>query len=417
MRRPDSRQIIGVSLLALTAAALALAPEAAAAEPGDELSVYVLTFGPGDHPFFKFGHNAIWIQDRAAGRDLVYNFGTFRFDSPKVMIPQFVRGRLTYWLSVSTVQQTLATYEAENRSVEAQELDLGPGEKLALKARLDANARPENRAYKYDYFLDNCSTRVRDAIDAATGGRLHASAQGPSRLTLRGQALRLTAEVIPEYLALDLALGPSTDRPVDNWAEMFIPQELERGLRAVSLPGPGGAHPLDKAQQELVHARRAPPLEQPPERGVTMLLAGLGLALVFLALGGVGAAHLLTRFLFGALVSVWGLGTGFVGCFLLLAWAATDHQVAYRNENLLLCAPWAIALALLGWGVAFGLRGATRKALIGAATATVLAVAGALGRPALILHQDNGPLVAFFVPVWIGISLGLYRIRKIQTLR
>ena len=387
-------------------------------EPGSELSVYVLTMGPGDHPFFKFGHNAIWIQDRKERTDKVYNFGTFRFDSPK-LLPEFLRGRLTYWLSVSPIQRTLASYEAENRTVEVQELDLDPAARLALRDRLDENALPEHRNYKYDYFLDNCSTRVRDAIDAATGGRLRTSAQGPARLTLRGQALRLTADFIPEYLGLYIVLGPSTDRAVDRWAEMFIPQELERGLRAVSLPGPDGqgTRPLVKAQQTMFHAKRPPPLEEPPERAVTMLLAGIAVAIFFFAFGGLAAGQPIARFLFGALVSIWGLVIGFIGCFLLLVWAGTDHQVVYRNQNILQFAPFAIALLVLGWGVAFGMYGATRKALLVAVAAAGLSLIGALLRVTLIWHQDNGPLIAFLVPAWVGMAAGLYNIRKIQTLR
>jgi hypothetical protein len=374
--------------------------------------------GPGDHPFFKFGHNAIWIQDRVARTDRVYNFGTFRFDSAK-LLPEFIRGRLTYWLSVSTVQRTLAGYGAENRTVEVQELDLDPAARLALRDRLEENALPENRAYKYDYFLDNCSTRVRDAIDAATGGRLRTSAQGPARLTLRGQALRLTADYIPEYLGLYIVLGPSTDRAVDRWAEMFIPQELERGLRAVSLPGPNGqgTRPLVKAQQTLFHAKRAPPLEQPPERAVTMLLAGIAASLFFFAFGGLAAGQGAARVVFGVVISIWGLVVGFIGCFLLLIWAGTDHVVAYRNQNIFQFAPFAIALCVLGWGVAFGMHGATRKALIIAVAAAALSVVGALLRVSMISHQDNGPLIAFLVPAWVGIAAGLYNIRRIQTLR
>ena len=374
--------------------------------------------GPGDHPFFKFGHNAIWIQDRAARTDRVFNFGTFRFDSAK-LLPEFIRGRLTYWLSVASVQRTLAGYQAENRTIEAQELDLDPAAKLALRDRLEENALPENRAYKYDYFLDNCSTRVRDAIDAATGGRLRTSAQGPARLTLRGQALRLTADFIPEYLGLYLVLGPTTDRAVDRWAEMFIPQELERGLRAVSLPGANGqgTRPLVKAQQTLFHAKRPAPPEQPPERAVTMLLAGIAAALFFFAFGGLAAGQRIPRFFFGAVISIWGLVVGFVGCSLLLLWAGTDHQVVYRNQNIFQCAPFAIALFVLGWGVALGMHGATRKALIIALASAALSIAGALLRVSMISHQDNGPLIAFLVPAWVGIAAGLYNIRRIQTLR
>ena len=393
-------------------------PEPPPPEPGSELSVYVLTMGPGDHPFFKFGHNAIWIQDRQERTDKVYNFGTFRFDSPKLLV-EFMKGRLTYWLSVSTIQHTLAGYEHENRNVEVQELDLDPAAKVALRDRLDENARPEHRNYKYDYFLDNCSTRVRDAIDAATGGRLRTSAQGPARLTLRGQALRLTADFIPEYLGLYIVLGPSTDHAVDRWAEMFIPQELERGLRAVQLPGPDGqgTRPLVKAQQTMFHAKRPPPLEEPPERAVTLLLAGIAVAIFFFAFGGLAAGQPIARFFFGALVSIWGLVVGFVGCFLLLVWAGTDHQVVYRNQNILQFAPFAIALFVLGWGVAFGMYGATRKALLVAVAAAALSLIGALLRVTMLWHQDNGPIIAFLVPAWVGMAAGLYNIRKIQTFR
>ena len=69
--------------------------------PRMPLDVHVLTFGPGDHPFLKFGHDALWIHDdREAGTDRVYNFGTFSFDSPRLIF-DFLGGRMTYWLSVS----------------------------------------------------------------------------------------------------------------------------------------------------------------------------------------------------------------------------------------------------------------------------------------------------------------------------
>src|SRR6185312_3663482 len=249
-------------LAALAGAVLCAAASPARAEPvkpglpmpferrqSDSLSVYVLTFGPGDHPFFKFGHDAIWIHDAAAGTDKVYNFGTFAF-SPRVIV-DFLHGRMTYWLSVSSLPISLASYEHENRTIDVQQLTLPPEVERALQARLEVNARPENRAYLYDYFLDNCATRVRDAVDGATGGALRVSARTPARLTLRGQALRLTADYWPLYLALDIVLGPDTDRPIDRWAEMFIPEELARGLAAVTVTTPEGPRPLVKEARTI----------------------------------------------------------------------------------------------------------------------------------------------------------------------
>jgi hypothetical protein len=393
-------------------------PSSAPAPPPEEdpLSVYALTFGPGDHPFFKFGHNAILVRDAAAGTERVYNFGTFKFDSPW-LIPEFMRGRLTYWLSVSSLQASLASYQRENRSILAQELVLAPDVKRTLQARLEENARPENRAYRYDYFLDNCSTRVRDVLDRATGGFVHAASRGPGRLTLRDQALRLTADYLPLYVALDVVLAGSTDRPIDRWAEMFIPEELARGLRAVSVPGPNGTRPLVSSEKLVFQPQRAPPLEYPPARGVSFLLAGLGLGLLLTGLGWLTPGRPFVRALFGGLIALWGLVAGFVGCFLIFVWFFTDHVVAHRNENILQLAPWALALAVLGLGVAGGSYTATRRALPLAVSALVFAVVGLMFKVHPAFHQSNWRLIAFAIPVWVGISLGLMHVKDDPRVR
>ena len=98
------------------------APESRGAT-ADDLTVSVMTLGPGDHPFFKFGHDAIWIHDASEGSDRVYNFGTFSFDSPRLIV-DFLHGRMTYWLSVSGIGATVAAYEHENRSIDVQQLAL-----------------------------------------------------------------------------------------------------------------------------------------------------------------------------------------------------------------------------------------------------------------------------------------------------
>jgi hypothetical protein len=422
--RPHARTVRAAALAAAVVAVfvpdLAAAPapaERAAAVPtapvpapavADDLSVAVMTFGPGDHPFFKFGHDAIWIHDRAAGSDRVYNFGTFTFDSPRLIL-DFLHGRMTYWLSVSSLFATREIYERENRSIFVQELALPPEIKRTLRARLDDNAHPDKRAYKYDYFRDNCATRVRDAIDAAVGGRLHASARGPGRLTLRGQALRMTADYLPLYVALDLILGPDVDLPVDRWAESFIPDELAGALEAVRVPSPAGEVPLVARSGELYHPHRAPPLADPPARGLAFFAGGLALGLALCALAWASRLVVL-RALLGLLVAAWGLLTGFVGCFLVYVWLGTDHVVAHRNQNLLLCAPFAIALAVLGLGVSLGRPGATHKAAVVSAAALATTVLACLVKVGLLRHQDNGALIAFFLPVWLGITAGLARL-------
>ena len=403
----------GVSRAGSVAPPVAPAPPPKEAPSKDPLSVYVMTFGPGDHPFFKFGHDAIWIHDAQSGTngtDRVYNFGTFSFTGPRLIL-DFLHGRMTYWLSVAYLPAVLASYEHENRTIDVQELTLAPAVKQALRARLDVNARPENRAYKYDYFLDNCATRVRDAIDDSVGGQLRASAHAPARLTLRQQALRMTADYWPLYVALDIVLGPDADRPIDRWGEMFIPQELARGLSAVTLSGPGGTRPLVGEARSVFAAQERPaPLETPPRRARTFFLAGSTVGLLFFLLGWAAtrpqlgsAARVALRALFGLLLAGWGLVTGFVGCFLVYVWALTDHVVAHHNQNILLFAPWALALVVLGIGVAFGRPWAARGARTVALAALAAAIAAALLKVGIVRHQENDRLLSFWLPAWLGI--------------
>jgi hypothetical protein len=384
------------------------------------LKISVLTFGPGDHPFFKFGHDAIWIHDASNGSDRVYNFGTFSF-SPRVIV-DFLHGRMTYWLSVSSLETTMASYEAENRSIHVQELRLDPEIARVLKERLDVNAQPQNRAYKYDYFMDNCATRVRDAIDWATGGRLHGVGHAPARLTLRDQALRMTASYVPLYLAIDLVLGPAVDRPIDRWGEMFIPEELAHALDDVRVPGDGatpGPTGLVSYDAVLFQAHRPEPLHDPPRWrgrffGVGLAFGGLFwlLAWCVTAPGVRRGGRIAARALLGLLLSVWGTLVGFVGTFLIYAWAATDHVVAHRNQNLLLCPPWAILLLVAGIAIAFGANWAVRAARVLALAALAAAAAALLLKLGFAQHQDNGRWIAFFVPAWLGVAAAVGRLPR-----
>src|SRR5688500_7586479 len=213
---------------------------------GEDLKVSVVAFGPHEHPFFKFGHNAILIE-HSDGQGAVYNFGMFDFSSP-ALIPKFALGRSMYWLARTPRDATLRAYAEDNRTVEIQELDLTAEQRKTVLERPEENARPQNRYYLYDYFFDSCSTRVRGVVDAAVGGRLRSAASAPARLSFRGHALRLTADLPWEYVALAFGLGTTADRPITRFEEGFIPMELRDTLREVKIAAPregaGASKPL-----------------------------------------------------------------------------------------------------------------------------------------------------------------------------
>lgn len=360
--------------------------------------VAVLTFGPGDHAFSKFGHDAILIDD--GQRELVYNFGTFRFDSPW-LIADFLKGRLQYWLSVGTLDGTIAAYRAQNRSILLQELRMPAARRHALSRALAENALPQNRYYAYDYFRDNCATRVRDALDRAAGGAIRAASNGPGRLTYRQHALRLVADDWPLYVGLHLGLGAPSDRPTLRWDEAFLPEELAAILRTT---------PLVSAEQILFAADRPPPRHTPPNRVPVAL--GIG---VLLGATAVMAASRSRRVL-GVLLALWGTLLGLLGCALSFLWLATDHVAAHRNENLALLPPWALGLAVAGVALARGKAWADKTARI----LTAVALSGAvLLLPCKLLPwfgQDNAFFIALLLPLWAGLTLGTW-LPSIRRLR
>jgi hypothetical protein len=368
----------------------------------DPLTVELLTMGPGEHPFFKFGHNAIRVRNELRGTDVVYNFGTFSFESD-TLLEDFFKGRLEYWLSRESMSGTLRHYGDEGRSLVAQRLALSPAQKRELKRQLDHNARRENRAYKYDYFFDNCSTRLRDAIDRVTDGQLRAALRAAATQTLRAHALRATADYFVEYLFLTIMLGPLVDRKTDRWAETYLPEMLSESVRHVSLRAPDGSTlPLVQSEETYLEHRDTRPT-RPPRWCPHFYLAGTLVGLGLFGLARLSYRSRLASAALGVALALGGLVIGLLGLALAAFWALTDHAVVYRNQNLLLLSP--LAIALLWYGIQIAIRGA--KAIASVRLLSVLLVASVAAALLMKLlpveQQDNATLIAFFLQCWTGL--------------
>jgi hypothetical protein len=380
------------------------------AEPGDELTVYALTFGPGEHPFLKFGHNAILVQP-SEGPGWVFNFGTFDFADPD-LIPKFLRGRFKYWLSVGGAGPTMEAYAAENRTILSQELDLTPAQKWALWQALRENARPENRAYLYDYFFDNCSTRVRDAIDRVIDGRIRLAGQAPATRTLRAHALRSVADYLPEYVGLYLGLSRATDQPIDRWAETFLPERLSDLLRSVRIPDGTGEKNLVKSEKVVYQSTRPAKPAQPPNWAIYFLAIGGLLGGLLAQLGRIARRRTSARVLLGGFTAILGGLWGLLGLILVCMWAFTNHKVAYANANILQFAPWSVVFLGYGVGVMMGRPGAMRAARTLALSVVVFSAVGIVCKALPGLNQDNWPFILLSLPIWLGLWTGLRAVSR-----
>jgi hypothetical protein len=203
-----------------------ITPSQAQLSPSSQVSI--LTCAPGDELYSIFGHSAIRVNDSINQIDLVFNYGTFDFDTPNFYL-KFMRGHLNYMLSVAPYERFLFEYVYYKRSVWEQVLDLSEVEKNKLFQALVTNAEPENRNYPYHFFFDNCATRIRDmAAGYVIGGvEFDRFPVNPDEKMSYRQAIATYLENKPWIkLGMDLLLGQPTDAMVDAQTIQFLPDYL-----------------------------------------------------------------------------------------------------------------------------------------------------------------------------------------------
>ena len=381
------------------------------AEPGSNLTIYLLTFGWGDVSWERFGHNAIWIKDRARGTDITYNWGMFDFRQPR-FVWRFVTGDTHYWTEAFDLNTMLTAYRQENRSVLAQELNLTPAQRLKLQQFVEWNARPENKFYRYDYYRDNCSTRVRDAIDHALSGQLQtATVTRMTSGTYRWHTQRLMAGDIPLYTGVTLALSARADKPLSIWEEMFLPVRMANDLRTVSIADSTGAQiPLVRSETAMFTAGRPPEPAAPPFYFPLFVSVGIIFAAVLVVLVRTAeSGSRIAMFAATALATLWSLIAGLGGLALLFAWAFTRHYFMGGNENLMHFDPLSIALVVLVPLSIYGMRGVNRAIRI-AGFIALLCLLGFVAQGIPFFSQKNGEVIALALPINLAVWWTVFRL-------
>ncbi len=392
--RPLALLVLLTALLASLASLRASAqsdPEAFPLPPPPGTpEAWLVTYGPGDIYWQRFGHNAIWLRE-PGGLDHTFNFGFFDFDQENFLL-RFVQGRMLYFAAAMPAEREFAFYRQEGRAISAQRLDLTPAAYVRLREHLLWHVAPENREYRYDYYLDNCSTRLRDALDLALEGAFSRRFRDePAGQNFRDHTRRSTEGDLDYYLGLVGALGRPVDRPISRWDEMFLPAVLAEGVADFRSTAAGDDLPL--VLETRVFAEAAVP--QPPERpGRTWPLYGaLGLSLA--GLGWLAGRSGRPAAVDG-LAFAWLLIGGTLGIGMAAAWTLTDHSVARDNANLLLLSPlWLL-------GLVPRLRRVTAGLLV-AGTGLALAMALWPGGPYL------ADTLALLAPVNIAVAVRLFR--------
>lgn len=324
----------------------------------DNATISVITCAPFQGELYAaFGHSAIRVYDSINNIDYAYNYGVFDFNQPNFYL-NFTKGHLLYKLAVQSYPHFRYNYLYFNRWVHEQVTNLDQSQKQKIFNYLQWNAQPENQNYLYDYFYNNCATKIRDVFVEALGEKVvFDGSYIKTEYTIR----QLTDLYLQDQpwgdLGIDICLGLPMDKKATPYEYMFLPDYIESSFNHASLVTANGNIPL--INKTIVADPDNDTIAQsgPPHPwivfGVTLMAIGLISVWDF-------RRAKLSKWLDLTLLTV----TGLIGLLLFVLWVATDHKAAANNFNLL----WALPTNLFAIYLILAKPKKTTKIYFGAAT-------------------------------------------------
>ncbi|HMP99569.1 MAG TPA: DUF4105 domain-containing protein [Cyclobacteriaceae bacterium] len=322
-----------IKILCLISALLLYINVQAQINLSDYAEISVITCGPGQEAVFTaFGHSAFRVYDPMNNINHAYNYGVFDFDQPNFYL-NFARGYNYYKLAVQDYRNFEYYYIYNNRYVHEQVLNLTQVQKQELFDFLQWNALPENQFYRYDYFYDNCATKIPEVVAKVFGD---AVVFDGSYITTNYSIRQLT-DIYLKYqpwgdLGIDLCLGLPMDKVASPYEYMFLPDYVESSFDHANING----EPLVKEKRTIYAA-----VDEEFSNGIFqpliifMILAFIAVIMTVNDNKRKKIAHWFDVLVFSTV--------GAIGVLLLLLWVATDHKAAAFNLNLLWAVPTHLA--------------------------------------------------------------------------
>ncbi len=296
--------------------------------------ISLITCSSGDELYSIFGHSAIRVVDDSMHINEVYNYGTFDFHTPN-FYGKFANGELDYMLSAYNFKYFLPSYFRDNRSVSEQVLDLTPTEKQRLFNALEINKLPENKFYRYDFFFDNCATRIRDIIFTSVDGEIIYNNIDTLDMTFR--------DMIHIYLdkqpwireGIDVLLGSKIDVKITQYETMFLPDYLKDYFVKTEVKRDSTTQPLILSDKDLL---KFEPKDNnssvTPEQYAWLLFILLVLLLLY---------EIRTKKRFLIIDRLLLFVTGLLGLLVFYLWTFSELTTTGANYNIL----WAIPTNLI----------------------------------------------------------------------
>ncbi len=357
----------------------------------------VLTVGPGTETYELFGHNVLVFMDRSRNA-VAYNWGVFNFEDPG-FIQRFIMGSMRYQMQPTGLSSMIEAYRSQHRAITFQSLSCTPDQVALAWNWCQQQDTDATRSYLYDYYRDNCSTRVRDALNTATEGRLKAIlTTQPSGTTYRWQTLRCSASTPWMLGAMTYLIGHPGDRELSRYEEAFVPMELSRRLDELRLDGqPIVMDRLDLDMDVRISEAKAPPRQWP-------YWVGAGMAVTALICLTRPALPRVLRWLGWLACVVWLTVSAVVGSILIFLGLFTGHVHAQWNENILQLSPLAGFVLI---GLLVGRRGFRWCSVLGLSLAA-LSLLGLLLKTIPAFSQPNWPVISLALPANLALAWALF---------
>lgn len=304
----------------------------------ERAQISLITGEPGEELAAKFGHSAIRVYDPEIGLDLVYNYGTYDFNAPG-FYQKFLMGKLNYSLSVYEFKRMAYAYKYYNQSLYEQVLNFNYDEKVAVYNIININYLPENRYYPYDFFFDNCSSRIRDVLENVLGDKLYFDDQHIKKhKTFR--------QLLDEFLysakwgdfGIDLIIGRPADVSASTREYMFLPYKLFDAFEYAQIIRDNGKSPLVLTTNVINQSVNIPGKKaiqvSPLLLFWTLFLLVLALSLIFNR----------NKKVFKYIDTILFIVVGFAGLLISFLWFVTVHIPTKDNLNLLWAFPFHLIL-------------------------------------------------------------------------
>jgi len=344
--------------------------------------ISVLTIGPGNNLNDAFGHSGIRLKTSYS--DIVYDFGRYNFEDPNFYL-NFARGKLNYLQGKANYNNLVNFYKQQNRSIKEQILNLSAEEKQNVYTFLETNYAKNQGAYLYDFFYDNCATKIRDVIENATNGNINY--QLPDNYEDKTFRTLIQDQLHPNTwgsLGIDIALGAIIDRTATPREHMFLPKNIHSFYSEATINN----------RQLVSNSKTIINSDTKFKNGTFLLspifvLSLIAILIIYITFND----HKKQRRTKGLDASI-QLILGVIGILLTLLWFGTDHTATGYNYNLL----WAFPLSLVMVIQAY--KAKPKKWFIGYIKFCVLMLC------LLVVHWISG--VQQFAPTLIPLLIALF---------